>query len=66
MTGNRLYYYSEIRHMIYSVEKRHPWKKNSKGRRKPRGEMVSLSDYLPDTVNDEFVILKKIPGKQKK
>ena len=64
MTGNRLYYYSENWDMIYSAEKRLPWKKNDNGRRKLRREMALHEDYLPDTINDEFVILKKIPRKK--
>lgn len=29
-----------------------------------RREMASHPDYLPDMLNDEFVVLKKIPGKK--
>lgn len=64
MTGNRLYYYSDSRDTVYSVEKRLQWKKNSNGFRKARREMASHRDYLPDMLNDEFVILKKIPRKK--
>jgi hypothetical protein len=51
--------------MIYSIEKKLPWKKNSNGRRKGRAEMAQNRAFLPDTVNDEFVILNEIPRKKK-
>jgi hypothetical protein len=65
MTNGKIYYYSENRDMIYSIEKKLPWKKNSNGRRKGRAEMAQNRAFLPDTVNDEFVILNEIPRKKK-
>jgi hypothetical protein len=65
MKDGKTYYYSEIWDMVYSIDKKLPWKKNSKGYRNARRSMVSHKDYLPNTEDDEFVILKRIPRKKK-
>ena len=65
MTNGNIYYYSENWDMIYSIEKKLPWKKNGNGLRKSRAEMAQNRAYLPDTINDEFVILTEIPRKKK-
>jgi hypothetical protein len=65
MADGTIYYYSRSRDMVYRIEKKLPWKKNSNGRRKGRAEMAQNREYLPDTINDEFVILTRIPKKKK-
>lgn len=65
MSNGMIYYYSKRRDMIYSIEKRVPWKKDKIGRRPDTYSLVSHADYLPDTISDELVVLKKIPRKKK-
>lgn len=64
MRGGTIYYYSETRDMLYSIDKKIRWKKNEKGLRPGKSSLVSHPDYLPDSISDELVILKKIPRKK--
>ena len=64
MADGTIYYYSKRQDMIYRIEKKLPWKKSSNGLRKGRAEMAQNRAYLPDTINDEFVILTEIPRKK--
>ncbi|HLP45799.1 MAG TPA: hypothetical protein VK469_07635, partial [Candidatus Kapabacteria bacterium] len=63
MANGILYYYSELRDMIYGIDKKIPWKKNNQGYRPDKMSLVTHRDYLPDMIADELVILKKIPRK---
>ena len=63
MVDGTIYYYSEIRDMIYSIDKKIPWKKNKYGFRPDKTSLAPHWDYLPDMIDDELVILKKIPRK---
>jgi hypothetical protein len=59
MTDGTIFFYSEIRDMIYSIDKKIPWKKDNNGYR----PFIYKGDYLPDTIADELIVLKKIPRK---
>ncbi|MCU0285507.1 MAG: hypothetical protein MUF15_03815 [Acidobacteria bacterium] len=63
LTKGTIYYYSEVRDMIYSIDKKIPWKKNKDGFRPAKMTLVPHWDYLPDMIDDELIILKKIPRK---
>ncbi|MCX6580873.1 MAG: hypothetical protein NT166_11910 [Candidatus Aminicenantes bacterium] len=63
MADGAIYYYSELRDMIYSIDKKIPWKKNNQGIRPLESSLTPSWDYLPDTINDELVILTRIPRK---
>lgn len=63
MKDGTIYYYSEVRDMIYCVSERKSWKKDKNGIRPARMYMVSHQNYLPDTLNDELVVLEEIPRK---
>ncbi|UCH98425.1 MAG: hypothetical protein JSV88_16710 [Candidatus Aminicenantes bacterium] len=63
MVDGTIYYYSEIQDVIYSIDKKIPWKKDKQGFRPYTLSLVPHRDYLPDTIDDELVVLKKIPRK---
>ncbi|HLP58620.1 MAG TPA: hypothetical protein VK186_07320 [Candidatus Deferrimicrobium sp.] len=63
MADGAIYYYSEIEDMIYSIDKKIPWKKNNQGYRPDKMSLATHRDYLPDMIDDELVILKQIPRK---
>jgi hypothetical protein len=63
MADGTIYFYSEIRDMIYSIDKKVPWKKDKKGYRPYNLSLVPHQDYLPDSIDDELIVLKKIPRK---
>ncbi|MCP4218839.1 MAG: hypothetical protein GY765_29675 [bacterium] len=63
MKGGTYYYYSENRHEVYAVEKKIKWKKNDKGHRPAKHSLVSHPDFLPDMIDDQVVILRKIHKK---
>lgn len=63
MADGAIYYYSEIEDMIYSIDKKIPWKKNNQGYRPDKMSLAKHRDYLPDMIDDELVILKQIPRK---
>jgi hypothetical protein len=65
MKNGTIYYYSEVRDMIYSVGERISWKKDKNGLRPPKMYMVTHRNYLPDTLNDELIVLEEIPRKTK-
>ncbi len=65
MKDGSLYYYSEHYETLYTIEKRIPWKKGKKGYRPSLRNLVTSPDYLPDTISDELIYLKRIPGKKK-
>lgn len=61
MFDGTIYYYSEIEDMIYKIDKKISWKKNKNGNRPDKLSLVPHSDYLPDMIDDELIILTKIP-----
>jgi hypothetical protein len=63
MSDGYIYYYCELEDMIYSIDKKIPWKKNNQGYRPDRMSLAPHWDYLPDMIDDELVILKQIPRK---
>jgi hypothetical protein len=64
LRNGTIYYYSQSRDMIYSIDKKIHWKKTKKGYRPFKLSLVPHNDYLPDSISDELVILKKIPRKK--
>ncbi len=60
-----LYYYSVMRGTLYTIEKRVPWKKGKNGHRPSQRNLITGPDFIPDTISDEFIYLKRIPGKKK-
>ena len=64
MSDGTLYYYIEIEDMVYSIDKKIPWKKTEKGYRPSKLSLVPHNDFLPDSISDELIILKKIPRKK--
>ncbi|MCX6580872.1 MAG: hypothetical protein NT166_11905 [Candidatus Aminicenantes bacterium] len=63
MADGNIYYYIEIDDMIFSIDKKIPWKKTNQGIRPLASSLTPSWDYLPDTINDELVILTRIPRK---
>ncbi|NIM16124.1 MAG: hypothetical protein GTO45_29325 [Candidatus Aminicenantes bacterium] len=66
MSDGTIYYYSITREMVYAIEKKIHWKKDKNGYRANRLSLVPHMDFLPDSINDELIVLKKIPRKTKK
>jgi hypothetical protein len=66
MSNGAIYYYSINREMIYGIDKKIKWKKDKNGYRVHKSTLVPHMDYLPDSINDELIVLKKIPRKTKK
>jgi hypothetical protein len=66
MTDGTIYYYSEIRDMIYSIIEKIPWKKDNRGFRPDKRSLVPRKNYLPDTLNDELVVLDVVTSKNNK
>ena len=61
---NTLYYYSIKRDTVYVLKEKIPWKKNKNGIRMNVKYLVPNSDdFVPDTVNDEILVLKKLKRK---
>jgi hypothetical protein len=65
MVDGTMYLYNQDRDMIYILEKKVSWKKDKRGFRPSQKTLVTHSNYLADTLNDELVILKEIPRKKK-
>jgi hypothetical protein len=66
MADGKIYYYSMNGDMIYNIEKKISWKKYNNGYRTPPGLLLEPNqDYLPDTINDELVVLKAHPRGKK-
>ncbi|MCP4147046.1 MAG: hypothetical protein GY757_04775 [bacterium] len=63
MTDGTMFYYSIMRDMVYSIDRKITWGKNKLGYREFNSSMVPHRDFLPDTVGDQLIILKKIPRK---
>ena len=63
MADGTIYYHSELQDMIYRIDKKIPWKKDNQGIRPLASSLAPHCDYLPDKINDELVILKRIPRK---
>ncbi len=63
MADGTIYYYSELQDMIYSIDKKITWKKNNQGYRPLASSLAPHWDYLPDMIDDELVILTRIPRK---
>ncbi len=64
MKSGKLYYYSQLKDKLYSVEKKIPWKKKAQGFRESTLNLVTHVNYLPDSLNDQLVVLKEIPRKK--
>ena len=61
MKDKTIYYYSEIRNTVYKISEKVSWEKNKWGLRPDRNAMVPLNAcYLPDTLNDELVVLEPL------
>lgn len=65
MKDGIVYYYSEKRDMVYEIDERIPWKKISKKGRQSIRDFVSHRDYLPDTISDELLTLKRAKKRKK-
>ena len=64
MKDKTVYYYSEAEDMVYKIREKIPWKKDKNGLRPDKRAMVPLNTrYLPDTLNDELVVLEPVSGK---
>jgi len=62
MADGTVYYYSQNRDMLFSVDNRIKWAKKKEGYRPDSTALVPRSSlYLADTLNDELVVLKEIP-----
>jgi hypothetical protein len=60
LNSGKTYYYSEKKDSIYEIEDKKSWKKDNNGRRKHIRSLVQHTNHiLPDTVNDEIIVLKK-------
>lgn len=64
MNAGSTYYYLIQEDKIFSIDKKIGWKKGKKKRRPPKLSLVPHRRYLPDTENDELVILKEMPRKK--
>lgn len=65
LKSGTFYYYSEIKDTVYEIDGKLPWKKNN-GRRPSKLSMVNHEDFLPDKINDEIVVLKRLNNKNNK
>jgi len=64
MKDKTVYYYGEVDDMVYRISEKIPWKKDKNGLRPYKRSMVPHgNDYLPDTLNDELVVLEPIHRK---
>lgn len=63
LTDGRIYYYQQCDDILYSVEKRIPWKKSFEGTRQSPIALIGHYDFLPDTVGDEIIVLKTVARK---
>jgi hypothetical protein len=63
MAEGIIYYYIEIDDMIFSIDKKIHWKKTNQGIRPLASSLSPHLDFLPDMIDDELVILKRIPQK---
>jgi hypothetical protein len=60
LNSGETYYYSEKKDCIFEIEDKKSWKKDNNGRRKHIRSIVQHTKHiLPDTVNDEIIVLKK-------
>jgi hypothetical protein len=62
MKNGTTYYYSEVRDVVYSVEKKNPWKKGKYGRRWIKHRQLSNKNYIPDSINDQLIFLTPMPN----
>ena len=61
MLDGNTYYYSVKRDMVYEVAEKIRWKKDKDGRRTDMRSLVPRNyDFVPDTINDEILVLKKL------
>jgi len=57
----KTYYYSVKNNSVYEIEKKINWEKDKNGiRRYSRDLIPNSNDYLPDTIEDELIVLKKL------
>jgi hypothetical protein len=59
--NGKTYYFSQTWDTIYEAVDKKSWKKDKKGHRKDIFSLIPrTSDFLPDSINDEIIVLKKI------
>ncbi|MCP4148609.1 MAG: hypothetical protein GY757_12760 [bacterium] len=63
MADENIYYYSIISGLVYEADRIVPWKANKRGGRPSTQEVVQHWDYLPDSINDEIIVLKTVTNK---
>ncbi len=51
---------SRVNALFFELEKKISWKKDENGRRKGLRSLVQTLDFLPDSINDEILVLKKV------
>jgi hypothetical protein len=65
MKSGKMYYYSVKRVTSYEIDKKISWKKNKEGYRESAYRLVPRdTDFLPDSINDEIIVLKKLKKKE--
>jgi hypothetical protein len=57
MKNGTSYYYSEAKDIVYSIEKKSPWKKGKYGRRWIKHKELPNKNYIPDSINDQLIFL---------
>lgn len=60
MRDGTVYYYSINRDAVYCVKGKVAWRKDERGLREPRRWLVRGFDCLPDTINDELIVLEEM------
>jgi len=63
MSDNTIYYYSIMEDMIFSIDKKIKWEKDKNGYLDLRLSQVPHPAYLPDSIDEELIVLKAIPRK---
>ncbi len=63
MTDGHIYYYSIITGLVYEADRIVPWQTNKRGGRPSAREVAQHWDYLPDSINDEIIVLKTVTNK---
>jgi hypothetical protein len=61
MKNGATYYYNELRDMVYSIDKKSPWKKGKYGRRWIREREFSNRNYIQDSINEQLIFLNPMP-----
>lgn len=59
LSDGSLYYYSVLKDIVYTIEKRIPYKKDKNGFwEDPKPKVPNDCDYVIDTINEEILLLK--------